>query len=197
MNKLYVYLYNKFYQWRMRNARAKLETLVDVEVSSYNTLEKILPVLKEQLELINPKYLRMVGSGDVAGLELPVYFLQYFFFTQWLRASLKTVSTKGNLDGKGYINLTNEVSGYSVTPLKVRVSLWLPYSVMNENGSVSIDLFYGMVRDDIANIELVMKSVTDPFFKSYYDQRFAASLQDVVYVAYAINHMVAFYEWKR
>lgn len=196
MVKLFVTLYNWFHKWRMRNVRRSVEGLQGVDLSTLNKLDKLLPLLKEQLNLISDRDLRLVSRGDIYSISLPMFFLQYSFFSQWLRKSVATISLHGNVDGEGYINLTNEVHGYSTNAISVRITTWLPWNIMDGNG-VDLSLFYGMVKEDITYVEKAMSTVTDPFFKNYYDQRFASALQDLLLVIYTINEMVAFYEWRR
>lgn len=196
MSKLFVTLYNWFHKWRMRNVRQKVEALKGVDLSTLTKLDKVLPLLKEQLNLISDRDLRLVSRGDIYSISLPMFFLQYSFFNQWLRKSVAIVKLHGNTDGEGYINLTNEVQGYTTNAINVRITSWLPWNIMDGKG-VDLSLLYGMLKEDIAYIEKVMLTVTDPFFKNYYDQRFASALQDILLVVYTINEMVAFYEWRR
>jgi hypothetical protein len=181
----------------MRKAKQILNELRDTDVSTLNTLDKILPLLKTQLKLINKSDLDLVNRGDIYSIKIPVYFLQHSFFNVWLRNAASTVNHLGNKDGAGYIDLTNEVSGYTTKPIDVRLTVWLPWTIANSENGLDLNLFYGLVEDDLVVIETVMSTVTDPFFKNYYSQRFASALQDILLVVYTINEMVAFYEWRR
>ncbi len=197
MFKWYIRFYNWFHAYRMRKAKQILNELRDTDVSTLNTLDKILPLLKTQLKLINKSDLDLVNRGDIYSIKIPVYFLQHSFFNVWLRNAASTVNHLGNKDGAGYIDLTNEVSGYTTKPIDVRLTVWLPWTIANSENGLDLNLFYGLVEDDLVVIETVMSTVTDPFFKNYYSQRFASALQDILLVVYTINEMVAFYEWRR
>lgn len=197
MFKWYIRFYNWFHAYRMRKAKQILNELRDTDVSTLNTLDKILPLLKTQLKLINKSDLDLVNRGDIYSIKIPVYFLQHSFFNMWLRNAASTVNHLGNKDGAGYIDLTNEVSGYTTKPIDVRLTVWLPWTIANSENGLDLNLFYGLVEDDLVAIETVMSTVTDPFFKNYYSQRFASALQDILLVVYTINEMVAFYEWRR
>ena len=197
MFKWYIRFYNWFHAYRMRKAKQILNELRDTDVSTLNTLDKILPLLKTQLKLINKSDLDLVNRGDIYSIKIPVYFLQHSFFNVWLRNAASTVNHLGNKDGAGYIDLTNEVSGYTTKPIDVRLTVWLPWAIANSENGLDLNLFYGLVEDDLVVIETVMSTVTDPFFKNYYSQRFASALQDILLVVYTINEMVAFYEWRR
>ena len=197
MFKWYIRFYNWFHAYRMRKAKQILNELRDTDVSTLNTLDKILPLLKTQLKLINKSDLDLVNRGDIYSIKIPVYFLQHSFFNMWLRNAASTVNHLGNKDGAGYIDLTNEVSGYTTKPIDVRLTVWLPWAIANSENGLDLNLFYGLVEDDLVVIETVMSTVTDPFFKNYYSQRFASALQDILLVVYTINEMVAFYEWRR
>lgn len=197
MFKWYIRFYNWFHAYRMRKAKQILNELRDTDVSTLNTLDKILPLLKTQLKLINKSDLDLVNRGDIYSIKIPVYFLQHSFFNMWLRNAASTVNHLGNKDGAGYIDLTNEVSGYTTKPIDVRLTVWLPWAIANSENGLDLNLFYGLVEDDLVAIETVMSTVTDPFFKNYYSQRFASALQDILLVVYTINEMVAFYEWRR
>lgn len=197
MFKWYIRFYNWFHAYRMRKAKQILNELRDTDVSTLNTLDKILPLLKTQLKLINKSDLDLVNRGDIYSIKIPVYFLQHSFFNMWLRNAASTVNHLGNKDGAGYIDLTNEVSGYTTKPIDVRLTVWLPWTIANSENGLDLNLFYGLVEDDLVVIETVMSTVTDPFFKNYYSQRFASALQDILLVVYTINEMVAFYEWRR
>ena len=197
MFKWYIRFYNWFHAYRMRKAKQILNELRDTDVSTLNTLDKILPLLKTQLKLINKTDLDLVNRGDIYSIKIPVYFLQHSFFNMWLRNAASTVNHLGNKDGAGYIDLTNEVSGYTTKPIDVRLTVWLPWAIANSENGLDLNLFYGLVEDDLVVIETVMSTVTDPFFKNYYSQRFASALQDILLVVYTINEMVAFYEWRR
>ena len=197
MFKWYIRIYNWFHAYRMRKAKQILNELRDTDVSTLNTLDKILPLLKTQLKLINKSDLDLVNRGDIYSIKIPVYFLQHSFFNMWLRNAASTVNHLGNKDGAGYIDLTNEVSGYTTKPIDVRLTVWLPWTIANSENGLDLNLFYGLVEDDLVVIETVMSTVTDPFFKNYYSQRFASALQDILLVVYTINEMVAFYEWRR
>ena len=197
MFKWYIRFYNWFHAYRMRKAKQILNELRDTDVSTLNTLDKILPLLKTQLKLINKSDLDLVNRGDIYSIKIPVYFLQHSFFNMWLRNAASTVKHLGNKDGAGYIDLTNEVSGYTTKPIDVRLTVWLPWAIANSENGLDLNLFYGLVEDDLVVIETVMSTVTDPFFKNYYSQRFASALQDILLVVYTINEMVAFYEWRR
>ena len=197
MFKWYIRFYNWFHAYRMRKAKQILNELRDTDVSTLNTLDKILPLLKTQLKLINKSDLDLVNRGDIYSIKIPVYFLQHSFFNMWLRNAASTVNHLGNKDGAGYIDLTNEVSGYTTKPIDVRLTVWLPWTITNSENGLDLNLFYGLVEDDLVAIETVMSTVTDPFFKNYYSQRFASALQDILLVVYTINEMVAFYEWRR
>ena len=181
----------------MRNARKAIDELRDIDVSTLNTLDKLLPVLKAQLELIGDGDLQLVNRGDIYSTKLPFFFLQYSLLTAWITTSCKIVRTVGNKDNEGYIDLTNNVSGYSTQPIHVRATVWLPWTVTHGEIGLDLSLFYGLVKDDIALIEHAMSTVTDPFFKNYYSERFASALQDVLLLVYTTNEMVAFYEWRR
>ena len=196
MFKWYIRFYNWFHAYRMRKAKQILNELRDTDVSTLNTLDKILPLLKTQLKLINKSDLDLVNRGDIYSIKIPVYFLQHSFFNMWLRNAASTVNHLGNKDGAGYIDLTNEVSGYTTKPIDVRLTVWLPWTIANSENGLDLNLFYGLVEDDLVVIETVMSTVTDPFFKNYYSQRFASALQDILLVVYTINEMVAFYEWR-
>lgn len=197
MFKWYIRFYNWFHAYRMRKAKQILNELRDTDVSTLNTLDKILPLLKTQLKLINKTDLDLVNRGDIYSIKIPVYFLQHSFFNMWLRNAASTVNHLGNKDGAGYIDLTNEVSGYTTKPIDVRLTVWLPWTIADSENGLDLNLFYGLVEDDLVAIETVMSTVTDPFFKNYYSQRFASALQDILLVVYTINEMVAFYEWRR
>ena len=197
MFKWYIRFYNWFHAYRMRKAKQILNELRDTDVSTLNTLDKILPLLKTQLKLINKSDLDLVNRGDIYSIKIPVYFLQHSFFNMWLRNAASTVNHLGNKDGAGYIDLTNEVSGYTTKPIDVRLTVWLPWTIADSEIGLDLNLFYGLVEDDLVAIETVMSTVTDPFFKNYYSQRFASALQDILLVVYTINEMVAFYEWRR
>ncbi len=197
MFKWYIRFYNWFHAYRMRKAKQILNELRDTDLSTLNTLDKILPLLKTQLKLINKSDLDLVNRGDIYSIKIPVYFLQHSFFNMWLRNAASTVNHLGNKDGAGYIDLTNEVSGYTTKPIDVRLTVWLPWTIANSENGLDLNLFYGLVEDDLVVIETVMSTVTDPFFKNYYSQRFASALQDILLVVYTINEMVAFYEWRR
>lgn len=197
MFKWYIRFYNWFHAYRMRKAKQILNELRDTDLSTLNTLDKILPLLKTQLKLINKSDLDLVNRGDIYSIKIPVYFLQHSFFNMWLRNAASTVNHLGNKDGAGYIDLTNEVSGYTTKPIDVRLTVWLPWTIANSENGLDLNLFYGLVEDDLVAIETVMSTVTDPFFKNYYSQRFASALQDILLVVYTINEMVAFYEWRR
>ena len=197
MFKWYIRFYNWFHAYRMRKAKQILNELRDTDVSTLNTLDKILPLLKTQLKLINKSDLDLVNRGDIYSIKIPVYFLQHSFFNIWLRNAASTVNHLGNKDGAGYIDLTNEVSGYTTKPIDVRLTVWLPWVIAKSENGLDLNLFYGLVEDDLVAIETVMSTVTDPFFKNYYSQRFASALQDILLVVYTINEMVAFYEWRR
>lgn len=197
MFKWYIRFYNWFHAYRMRKAKQILNELRDTDLSTLNTLDKILPLLKTQLKLINKSDLDLVNRGDIYSIKIPVYFLQHSFFNMWLRNAASTVNHLGNKDGAGYIDLTNEVSGYTTKPIDVRLTVWLPWAIANSENGLDLNLFYGLVEDDLVVIETVMSTVTDPFFKNYYSQRFASALQDILLVVYTINEMVAFYEWRR
>ncbi len=197
MFKWYIRFYNWFHAYRMRKAKQILNELRDTDVSTLNTLDKILPLLKTQLKLINKSDLDLVNRGDIYSIKIPVYFLQHSFFNVWLRNAASTVNHLGNKDGAGYIDLTNEVSGYTTKPIDVRLTVWLPGVIANSENGLDLNLFYGLVEGDLVAIETVMSTVTDPFFKNYYSQRFASALQDILLVVYTINEMVAFYEWRR
>ena len=197
MFKWYIRFYNWFHAYRMRKAKQILNELRDTDLSTLNTLDKILPLLKTQLKLINKSDLDLVNRGDIYSIKIPVYFLQHSFFNMWLRNAASTVKHLGNKDGAGYIDLTNEVSGYTTKPIDVRLTVWLPWAITNSENGLDLNLFYGLVEDDLVAIETVMSTVTDPFFKNYYSQRFASALQDILLVVYTINEMVAFYEWRR
>lgn len=197
MFKWYIRFYNWFHAYRMRKAKQILNELRDTDVSTLNTLDKILPLLKTQLKLINKSDLDLVNRGDIYSIKIPVYFLQHSFFNMWLRNAVSTVNHLGNKDGAGYIDLTNEVSGYTTKPIDVRLTVWLPWAIANSENGLDLNLFYGLVEADLVAIETVMSTVTDPFFKNYYSQRFASALQDILLVVYTINEMVAFYEWRR
>ena len=197
MFKWYIRFYNWFHAYRMRKAKQILNELRDTDVSTLNTLDKILPLLKTQLKLINKSDLDLVNRGDIYSIKIPVYFLQHSFFNVWLRNAASTVNHLGNKDGAGYIDLTNEVSGYTTKPIDVRLTVWLPWVIAKSENGLDLNLFYGLVEDDLVAIETVMSTVTDPFFKNYYSQRFASALQDILLVVYTINEMVAFYEWRR
>lgn len=197
MFKWYIRFYNWFHAYRMRKAKQILNELRDTDLSTLNTLDKILPLLKTQLKLINKSDLDLVNRGDIYSIKIPVYFLQHSFFNMWLRNAASTVNHLGNKDGAGYIDLTNEVSGYTTKPIDVRLTVWLPWAIANSENGLDLNLFYGLVEDDLVAIETVMSTVTDPFFKNYYSQRFASALQDILLVVYTINEMVAFYEWRR
>ncbi len=197
MFKWYIRFYNWFHAYRMRKAKQILNELRDTDVSTLNTLDKILPLLKTQLKLINKSDLDLVNRGDIYSIKIPVYFLQHSFFNMWLRNAASTVNHLGNKDGAGYIDLTNEVSGYTTKPIDVRLTVWLPWTIANSENGLDLNLFYGLVEADLVAIETVMSTVTDPFFKNYYSQRFASALQDILLVVYTINEMVAFYEWRR
>ena len=197
MFKWYIRFYNWFHAYRMRKAKQILNELRDTDVSTLNTLDKILPLLKTQLKLINKSDLDLVNRGDIYSIKIPVYFLQHSFFNMWLRNAASTVYHLGNKDGAGYIDLTNEVSGYTTKPIDVRLTVWLPWTIADSEIGLDLNLFYGLVEDDLVVIETVMSTVTDPFFKNYYSQRFASALQDILLVVYTINEMVAFYEWRR
>ena len=197
MFKWYIRFYNWFHAYRMRKAKQILNELRDTDLSTLNTLDKILPLLKTQLKLINKSDLDLVNRGDIYSIKIPVYFLQHSFFNVWLRNAASTVNHLGNKDGAGYIDLTNEVSGYTTKPIDVRLTVWLPWTIADSEIGLDLNLFYGLVEDDLVAIETVMSTVTDPFFKNYYSQRFASALQDILLVVYTINEMVAFYEWRR
>ena len=197
MFKWYIRFYNWFHAYRMRKAKQILNELRDTDLSTLNTLDKILPLLKTQLKLINKSDLDLVNRGDIYSIKIPVYFLQHSFFNMWLRNAASTVNHLGNKDGAGYIDLTNEVSGYTTKPIDVRLTVWLPWTIADSEIGLDLNLFYGLVEDDLVAIETVMSTVTDPFFKNYYSQRFASALQDILLVVYTINEMVAFYEWRR
>ena len=197
MFKWYIRFYNWFHAYRMRKAKQILNELRDTDLSTLNTLDKILPLLKTQLKLINKSDLDLVNRGDIYSIKIPVYFLQHSFFNMWLRNAASTVKHLGNKDGAGYIDLTNEVSGYTTKPIDVRLTVWLPWTIADSEIGLDLNLFYGLVEDDLVAIETVMSTVTDPFFKNYYSQRFASALQDILLVVYTINEMVAFYEWRR
>ena len=197
MFKWYIRFYNWFHAYRMRKAKQILNELRDTDLSTLNTLDKILPLLKTQLKLINKSDLDLVNRGDIYSIKIPVYFLQHSFFNMWLRNAASTVNHLGNKDGAGYIDLTNEVSGYTTKPIDVRLTVWLPWVIANSENGLDLNLFYGLVEDDLVAIETVMSTVTDPFFKNYYSQRCASALQDILLVVYTINEMVAFYEWRR
>ena len=197
MFKWYIRFYNWFHAYRMRKAKQILNELRDTDVSTLNTLDKILPLLKTQLKLINKSDLDLVNRGDIYSIKIPVYFLQHSFFNMWLRNAASTVNHLGNKDGAGYIDLTNDVTGYTTKPIDVRLTVWLPWAIANSENGLDLNLFYGLVEDDLVAIETVMSTVTDPFFKNYYSQRFASALQDILLVVYTINEMVAFYEWRR
>lgn len=197
MFKWYIRFYNWFHAYRMRKAKQILNELRDTDLSTLNTLDKILPLLKTQLKLINKSDLDLVNRGDIYSIKVPVYFLQHSFFSVWLRNAASTVNHLGNKDGAGYIDLTNEVSGYTTKPIDVRLTVWLPGVIANSENGLDLNLFYGLVEGDLVAIETVMSTVTDPFFKNYYSQRFASALQDILLVVYTINEMVAFYEWRR
>ena len=197
MFKWYIRFYNWFHAYRMRKAKQILNELRDTDLSTLNTLDKILPLLKTQLKLINKSDLDLVNRGDIYSIKIPVYFLQHSFFNVWLRNAASTVNHLGNKDGAGYIDLTNEVSGYTTKPIDVRLTVWLPWTIANSENGLDLNLFYGLVEDDLVVIETVMSTVTDPFFKNYYSQRFASALQDILLVVYTINETVAFYEWRR
>ena len=197
MFKWYIRFYNWFHAYRMRKAKQILNELRDTDLSTLNTLDKILPLLKTQLKLINKSDLDLVNRGDIYSIKIPVYFLQHSFFNMWLRNAASTVKHLGNKDGAGYIDLTNEVSGYTTKPIDVRLTVWLPWVIANSEIGLDLNLFYVLVEDDLVAIETVMSTVTDPFFKNYYSQRFASALQDILLVVYTINEMVAFYEWRR
>ena len=197
MFKWYIRFYNWFHAYRMRKAKQILNELRDTDVSTLNTLDKILPLLKTQLKLINKSDLDLVNRGDIYSIKIPVYFLQHSFFNVWLRNAASTVNHLGNKDGAGYIDFTNEVSGYTTKPIDVRLTVWLPWTIADSEIGLDLNLFYGLVEDDLVAIEIVMSTVTDPFFKNYYSQRFASALQDILLVVYTINEMVAFYEWRR
>ncbi len=197
MFKWYIRFYNWFHAYRMRKAKQILNELRDTDLSTLNTLDKILQLLKTQLKLINKSDLDLVNRGDIYSIKIPVYFLQHSFFNMWLRNAASTVNHLGNKDGAGYIDLTNEVSGYTTKPIDVRLTVWLPWTIANSENGLDLNLFYGLVEADLVVIETVMSTVTDPFFKNYYSQRFASALQDILLVVYTINEMVAFYEWRR
>lgn len=192
----FVRLYNWFHKWRMRNQRMRIDSLRDIDLVSLNTLDKITPLLREQLSLISPRDLNMVNNNDLYQISVPVYFLQYYFYKEWLKSTMTTISTDGNKEGKGYINLDNKVPGYTKEALEVRLSNWIPIDVIETNG-INLVKLYEQIGSDLNLIEKVMTSVSDPFFKNYYDKRLAIVLQDVLLVLYTINEMVAFYEWRR
>lgn len=197
MFKWYIRFYNWFHAYRMRKAKLALDELRDTELSTLNTLDKILPILKTQLKLISRYDLELVNRGDLYSIKLPMYFLQHMFFTMWLRDATIKVTHLGNKEDTGYIDLTNEVPGYTTKPIEVRLTTWLPWTITEAENGLDLSLFYGMVEDDIFAIETAMLAVTDPFFKNYYDKRLASALQDLLMVVYTINEMVAFYEWRR
>lgn len=196
MSEWYIRLYNWFHKFRMRKQRKILNELRDTDVSSITSLDKMLPILKQQLDLLTERDLQQVQGNDIYTIHIPVFFLQYDFFREWLKASITKVSVLGNIDGKGYIDLDKTVPGYHTIATDMRISKWIPWQVIEETG-IRLDLFYAIVKTDLAAIEKVMLTVTDPYFKNYYDQRFASALQDVLLVVYTINEMVAFYEWRR
>lgn len=197
MFKWYIRFYNWFHAYRMRKAKQILNELRDTDLSTLNTLDKILPILKTQLKLISKPDLDSVKRGDIYSIKVPVYFLQHSFFSVWLRNATITVNHLGNKDGAGYIDLTNDVTGYTTKPIDVRLTVWLPWTIADSENGLDLNLFYGLVEGDLVAIETVMSTVTDPFFKNYYSQRFASALQDILLVVYTINEMVAFYEWRR
>lgn len=196
MREWYIRLYNWFHKFRMRKQRKILNELRDTDVSSITSLDKMLPILKQQLDLLTERDLQQVQGNDIYTIHIPVFFLQYDFFREWLKASITKVSVLGNIDGKGYIDLDKTVPGYHTIATDMRISKWIPWQVIEETG-IRLDLFYAIVKTDLVAIEKVMLTVTDPYFKNYYDQRFASALQDVLLVVYTINEMVAFYEWRR
>ncbi len=196
MREWYIRLYNWFHKFRMRKQRKILNELRDTDVSSITSLDKMLPILKQQLDLLTERDLQQVQGNDIYTIHIPVFFLQYDFFREWLKVSITKVSVLGNMDGKGYIDLDKTVPGYHTIATDMRISKWIPWQVIEETG-IRLDLFYAIVKTDLAAIEKVMLTVTDPYFKNYYDQRFASALQDVLLVVYTINEMVAFYEWRR
>lgn len=196
MSEWYIRLYNWFHKFRMRKQRKVLNELRDTDVSSLNSLDKLLPILKQQLDLLSDRDLQQIQGNDIYTIKVPVFFLQYDFFREWLKSSITKVSVLGNVEGKGYIDLDKTVTGYHTSATDMRISKWVPWQVIEETG-IRLDLFYAIVRTDLAAMEKVMLTVTDPYFKNYYDQRFASALQDVLLVVYTINEMVAFYEWRR
>lgn len=192
----YIRFYNWFHKWRMRNARMRLDKLRDLEVATLNDLSKIIPVLRGQLSLIKPLDLSLVKQGDIYKISNPVHFLQYYFYREWLKNAISTMATSGNKEDTGYLDLNNTIPGYTTQVIDVRVSNWLPFEVIGNQG-VDLVKFYTMVGHDLDVIEKAMTTMTDPFFKNYYSKKLAVVLQDLLIVIYSINDMVAFYEWRR
>lgn len=194
MRKLIVYLYNLYYQWKMRNAISVILKQEAVDVTELNTLAKILPILKVHLDLIDNDQLNILSSDDLFSVIISTKFTQYSHFTQWLSQSLKTILKNGNIENTGYIDLDKSTKGYVKNPLAIHLLTWLPDSTLDEDGT-HLNLFYAMVKQDINSIEKVMETVTDPYFNKYYDTKLATALQEILLVIYAVNRMVAFYEW--
>lgn len=197
MFKWYIRVYNWFHAYRMRNVKLTLDELRGTDLSTLNTLDKLLPILKTQLKLISSRDLELVNRGDLYSIKTPVYFLQHTFYSMWLRYATIKITHIGNKQDTGYLDLNNEVSGYTTKPIEVRLTTWLPWAITEAENGLDLNLFYGMVEDDIVAIETAMLAVTDPFFKNYYDKRLASALQDLLMIVYTINEMVAFYEWRR
>ncbi len=196
MRNWFIRFYNWFHKYRMRKQRLVINSLRDVDIVTLDTLDKILPILKEQLTLINEADLRRVNHSDIYQIKVPVNFLQYDFFKQWLKNSLTKISVHRNNENHGYIDLNTSVTGWIRQPQDVRITVWIPWQLIDESG-LQLDSFYNMVKDDIVTITKTISNVKDPYFKKYYEQRLASALQDILLIVYTINEMVAFYEWRR
>ena len=75
MFKWYIRVYNWFHAYRMRNVKLTLDELRGTDLSTLNTLDKLLPILKTQLKLISSRDLELVNRGDLYSIKTPVYFL--------------------------------------------------------------------------------------------------------------------------
>lgn len=177
----------------MRKPRRILEIYRGTDVSSLNTLDKIIPVIREQIELAKGLNLYQVDPGDLYKISVPVYFANYKFLRTWMAESLHTINRYGNDQHTGYINTSNLTPGYSVNGADVRLLSWL------EQNSHDVDLaiFYGSINNMLRNIEEAMSKVNDEFFKNYYDQRLASALQDISMIIFTINEVIVFHEWRR
>lgn len=181
----------------MRKAQLVLNKLKNSSLDELDTLAKILPVIKEQLALIDSKHLSRVTRGDLFNIYLPVHFLRYPHYKTWLIKTIKIIRTDGNLQDKGYTPLDTSVEGYTLNARKQALLTWIPSIVIDAELYTDINLFYAMVIEDVNSMVKIIETVTDPFFKTYYDQKFALALQDSLLVIYTINELVAYYEWRR